>query len=90
MRHERHFNITMTSWIDVRPAVGVLFFYLSLGLVWVCEISHMGKDNGNLGLVCEKKLTPTCQKISDIIVKFKKRTLHECSCFIEFIKRVWD
>ena len=32
----------------------------------------MGKDNGNLGLVCEKKLTPTCQKISDIIVKFKR------------------
>ena len=30
-------------------------FYLSLGLVWVCEIeiSHMGKNNGNPDLVCE-------------------------------------
>ena len=43
-----HYNITMTSWIDVRLACGCLFFYLSLGLVWVCEIeiSHMGKNNG--------------------------------------------
>ena len=33
----------------------VFFFYLSLGLVWVCEIeiSHMGKNNGNPDLVCE-------------------------------------
>ena len=49
----------VTSRIDMRPAYGgraaVRFFYLSLGLVWVCEleISHMGKNNGNPDLVCE-------------------------------------
>ena len=33
-----------------------VIFYLSHGLVWVCEIelSHMGKNNGNPDLVCEK------------------------------------
>ena len=33
-------------------------FYLSHGLVWVCEIelSHMGKSNGYPDLVCEKKI----------------------------------
>ena len=43
-------------WIDVRPACGYSFFYLSHGLVRVCEIelSHMGKNNGNSYLVCEK------------------------------------
>ena len=32
-----------------------VFFYLSLGLVRVCEteISHMNKNNGNPDLVCE-------------------------------------
>ena len=37
----RHFNIVMTSQINVRLFV----LYLSLGLVWVCEIelSHSGK-----------------------------------------------
>ena len=33
-----NFNITMTSWIDVRPAYGCSFFYLSHGLVRVFEI----------------------------------------------------
>ena len=41
------------------PACGrraAVHFYLSLGLVRVCEIesSHMGKNNGNPNLVCEK------------------------------------
>ena len=55
----RHFNITIASRIDVRPACGweaaVRFFYLSNGLVRVCEIelSHIGKSNGNPNLVCE-------------------------------------
>ena len=33
-------------------------FYLCLGLVRVCEIeiSHMGKNNGNPDLVCEKQI----------------------------------
>ena len=33
-------------------------FYLCLGLVQVCEIeiSHMGKNNGNPDLVCEKQI----------------------------------
>ena len=40
-------------------SVRLFVFYLSLGLVWVCEIeiSHMGKNNGNLDLVCEKILS---------------------------------
>ena len=34
----------------------LLAFYLSQGLVWVCELelSHMGKNNGIPDLVCEK------------------------------------
>ena len=58
------FYITMTSRIDMRPACGRraavrFFFYLFLGLVWVCEIeiSRMGKNNGNPDLVCEKSLS---------------------------------
>ena len=42
---------------DRRAASVRLFvFYLSLGLVWVCEIetSHMGENNRNPDLVCEK------------------------------------
>ena len=37
---------------------GSLFFYLSYGLVWVCEIeiAHMSKNNRNSDLVCEKKI----------------------------------
>ena len=37
----------------------LLIFYLSLGLVRVCEIeiSHMGKNNGNPYLVCENTLS---------------------------------
>ena len=37
--------------------VRLFVFYLSLGLVRVCEIelSHMGKNSGNSDLVCEKK-----------------------------------
>ena len=36
--------------------MGLFFFYLSQRLVRVCEIelSHMGKNNGNPDLVCEK------------------------------------
>ena len=43
----------MTLWIDVRLFV----FYLSHGLVRVCEldISHMGKNNGNPDLVCKNR-----------------------------------
>ena len=39
-----------------------VFFYLFLGLVWVCgiEISHMGKNNGNPNLVGEKKTSCSC------------------------------
>ena len=35
--------------------VRLFVFYLSLGLVRVCEkeLSHMGKNSGNLDLVCE-------------------------------------
>ena len=52
----------MTSQIDAGPAYrlcAATCFYLSLGLVWVCEkeISHMGKNNGNSNLVCEKELS---------------------------------
>ena len=38
--------------------VRLFVFYLSHGLVWVCdiELSHMGKNNGNPDLVCEKNL----------------------------------
>ena len=41
---------------DVTDRRAVVRFYLSLGLVRVCEIklSHMGKNNGNPDLVCEK------------------------------------
>ena len=37
--------------------VRLFIFYLSHGLVWVCEIelSHIGKNNGNPNLVCEKR-----------------------------------
>ena len=37
-------------------SVQLFILYLSLGLVRLCEmeISHMGKNNGNLHLVCEK------------------------------------
>ena len=42
----------------MQPACGCSFFFLSLGLVRVCEIeiSHMGENNGNPDLLCEKKL----------------------------------
>ena len=40
-----NFNITMTSWISVRPASGCLFvLYFSLGLVRVCEINRFSGD----------------------------------------------
>ena len=50
----RHFNITMTPRINVR----LFDFNISHGLVRVCdiELSHMGKNNGNPDLVCEKIL----------------------------------
>ena len=40
-------------------------FYLSHGLVWVCEIelSHMGKKNENPDLVCENFFSFTVDKI---------------------------
>ena len=50
-----HFNDVM----DRRAASVRLFIcYLSLGLVQVCkiEISHMGKNNRNPDLVCEKRM----------------------------------
>ena len=42
----------------MRPACGrrvAVLFYLSHGLVWVCEIeiSRMGENNGNPDPVCE-------------------------------------
>ena len=41
-------------------------FYLSLGLVWVCEIeiSHMGKNNGNSDLVCTIGILEVCLLVS--------------------------
>ena len=42
----------------MRPTCGCSFFYLSNGEVWVCEmieLSHMGRNNGNPDLVCEKE-----------------------------------
>ena len=56
MRHGIHFTITMTPQIGVLPACGWSFFYLSHGLVWVCEIelSHVNKHNGTPDLACEK------------------------------------
>ena len=49
----KHFNDAM----DRHAANVRLFdFYLSHGLVWVCEkeLSHMGKINGNPYLVCKE------------------------------------
>ena len=59
----RHFNITMTSQIDV----WLFVFYLCHGLEWVCEIelSHMGKNNGNPDLVCEKNSADPEQTASE-------------------------
>ena len=61
----RSFYITMTSLNDVRAAcdrrASVRVFYLSHGMVRVCEIyskySHMGKNNGHPYLVCENKIS---------------------------------
>ena len=38
------------------PDMPVRFFFFPTRLIWVCEIelSHMGKNNRNLGVVCEK------------------------------------
>ena len=53
----RNFNVTMTSRIDVRTAHGrrtaVRFFIFPTGWYGI-EVSHMGKNNGNPDLVCEK------------------------------------
>ena len=51
---------TMTSRIDVRLFA---FFYLSYGLVGLCEIEicQMGKGNGNPDLVCENAFSYTIQ-----------------------------
>ena len=51
------FNTKMTSRIDA----AVRFFYLShrLVLVYEIELSHMGKNNGNPDLMCEKKIAET-------------------------------
>ena len=42
----------------MRPGCGLFDFYLSLGLVRVCEIeiSRMGKNNGYPNLVCQKSV----------------------------------
>ena len=51
---------------DRRAASVRLFvFLIFLGLVGVCglEISHMGKNNGNTDLVCEKNDSVTLQAI---------------------------
>ena len=53
------FIIAMTSRNDVRPACdqrAAVRFYLSRGPVRDCEreLSHMGKNNENPHLVCEK------------------------------------
>ena len=48
----KHYNDVMNR---CAASVRQLVFYLFHWLVWVCEIelSHMGKNNGNLDLVCE-------------------------------------
>ena len=52
-----HFNDVTDRHV---ASVRLFDFYLSLGLVWVCEIekSHMGKNNENPDLVCEKINSP--------------------------------
>ena len=46
--------------------VRLFVFYLSTGLVWVCEIelSHMGKNNRNLNLVLENVIYQGRQQYS--------------------------
>ena len=66
-----HFNITKTSEIDV----WLFVFYLSHGLVQVCEIelSHMGKNNGNQ-TCCARTPFPafhnTCLLLSHQLMNF--------------------
>ena len=49
-------DVTDRSVASVLRGVQLFILYLSHGLVQVCEIelSHMGTNNGNLNLVCEK------------------------------------
>ena len=54
-------DTAMMSRIDVRQVSDqprAVLFYLSHGLVGVCEIeiSHMGKNNENPDLVCQNKM----------------------------------
>ena len=57
-------DITERHAARVWPTCGCSF-YLSLGLVQVCEIelSHMGKNKGNPDQVCEKMFTFPKQNI---------------------------
>ena len=54
------------------------FNYLSIGLVRVFEISHMGKNNGNPDQVCEKKKNPNlvvshrCMRTAERVVSAYK------------------
>ena len=53
MRHGITSRIDARSACDRRVAVR-FFFYLFHGLV---PVSHMGKSNGNIDLVCEKSVS---------------------------------
>ena len=50
-------------------------FYLSLGLVWVCEIEiyHIGKNKGNPDVVCEKMSCLIWNQIVTLMVLLKKK-----------------
>ena len=53
-------------------SVRLFVFYLSLGVVWICEIEspHMSKNNGNLDLVCEEyRILGECLWISSLSEK---------------------
>ena len=59
-------------------------FYLSLGLVRVCEIeiSHMGKNNGNPDLACEKYFSlPKAPPISAPLVGILTFTMPQSEPF---------
>ena len=57
--HCSHCDVTERRAASVRPTYGCSFFYVSLGLVRVCEIelSHMGKKRKSWSGVCKKKLS---------------------------------
>ena len=75
----RHGEVILTlqwrhgSTCDQRVAdVQLLVFYLSHGLIQVCEIelSHMGKNNGNPNLVCENNISWVTSYTFTIAVSF--------------------